>query len=702
MEHEPREPGSEEYLDSEKYEIRSWMLDRHDSLRELIARVNRIRRENPALQRGLAPRLPRDRQRPADLLLEVDAGPVQRHPDGRQPRPALPAVGLGRSRPAGARPRRRRVLRGARPAGRTRATSGAGRATTSSSIPRRLPAHISCASTQEPAMNLRARTKGQLCRMRRADAPARARGSALVQGRDHLPAARQGVLRQQRRRHRRLSRPDRKARLHPGPGRQHDLAAAVLSVAAARRRLRHRRLPRRASRLRHAAPTSATSCARRTGAASRSSPSSSSTTPPTSIRGSRPRGGRRPARASATTTCGATPTRNGRRRGSSSPTPRSPTGPGTRSRRPYYWHRFFSHQPDLNFDNPNVVRAVIRVMRYWFDMGVDGMRLDAIPYLCERDGTNNENLPETHEVLKTMRAELDAHYQRPLLPRRGEPVAGGRPRILRRGDECHMAFHFPLMPRIYMAIAQEDRHPIVDIMQQTPDIPETCQWAIFLRNHDELTLEMVTSASATTCTGCTPPTSACASTSASAAGSRRSWRTTGPDQAPEQPAALHARLADHLLRRRDRHGRQHLSGRPERRAHADAMEPGPQRRVLAQRSAAPLPAADHGLDLRLRGGQRRGADARPLLAPQLDEARARRAPVDERVRPRPHALPAARATARSSPTSANTATTPILCVANLARSASRSSSTCALQGPRPGRDARPRRRSRRSASCPTC
>ncbi|MBV8032937.1 MAG: maltose alpha-D-glucosyltransferase [Betaproteobacteria bacterium] len=159
----------------------------------------------------------------------------------------------------------------------------------------------------------------------------------------------------------------------------------------------------------------------------------------------------------------------------------------------YYWHRFFSHQPDLNFENPNVLKAVFRVMRFWADMGVDGFRLDAIPYLCEREGTNNENLPETHAVLKKLRAALDAHYpNRFFLAEANQWPEDVRP-YFGEGDECHMAFHFPLMPRMYMAIAQEDRHPLVEILHQTPDIPEICQWAIFLRNHDELTLEMVTS-----------------------------------------------------------------------------------------------------------------------------------------------------------------------------------------------------------------
>ncbi|MFO1324401.1 MAG: maltose alpha-D-glucosyltransferase [Burkholderiales bacterium] len=159
----------------------------------------------------------------------------------------------------------------------------------------------------------------------------------------------------------------------------------------------------------------------------------------------------------------------------------------------YYWHRFFSHQPDLNFDNPQVRKAIFRVMRFWLDMGVDGFRLDAIPYLVEREGTNNENLPETHEVLKELRALVDAHYPNVLLLAEANQWPEDVREYFGNGDECHMAYHFPLMPRMYMAIAQEDRHPVTEIMQQTPDIPDNCQWAIFLRNHDELTLEMVTS-----------------------------------------------------------------------------------------------------------------------------------------------------------------------------------------------------------------
>jgi maltose alpha-D-glucosyltransferase / alpha-amylase len=158
----------------------------------------------------------------------------------------------------------------------------------------------------------------------------------------------------------------------------------------------------------------------------------------------------------------------------------------------YYWHRFFSHQPDLNWDNPEVFREVVSVMRYWLDMGVDALRLDAIPYLIEREGTINENLDETHDVLKRIRRELDAkHPGRILLAEANQWPSDVRP-YFGDGDECHMAFHFPLMPRMFMGLRLEERHPIVEIMNQTPEIPESCQWAIFLRNHDELTLEMVT------------------------------------------------------------------------------------------------------------------------------------------------------------------------------------------------------------------
>ena len=158
----------------------------------------------------------------------------------------------------------------------------------------------------------------------------------------------------------------------------------------------------------------------------------------------------------------------------------------------YYWHRFYSHQPDLNFANPRVMEALTRVMRQWLDLGVDGFRLDAIPYLCEREGTSNENLPETHAIIQKIRAELDAYAPNKLLLAEANQWPEDVSAYFGEGDQCHMAYHFPLMPRIYMSIAQEDRFPITDILRQTPDIPNNCQWALFLRNHDELTLEMVT------------------------------------------------------------------------------------------------------------------------------------------------------------------------------------------------------------------
>ena len=160
----------------------------------------------------------------------------------------------------------------------------------------------------------------------------------------------------------------------------------------------------------------------------------------------------------------------------------------------YYWHRFYSHQPDLNFDCPLVMEELLRVMRFWLETGIDGFRLDAIPYLVEREGTINENLPETHAILKRIRAALDATHPGVMLLAEANQWPEDTRDYFGNGDECHMAFHFPLMPRMYMAIAKEDRFPITDILRQTPDIPENCQWAIFLRNHDELTLEMVTDA----------------------------------------------------------------------------------------------------------------------------------------------------------------------------------------------------------------
>jgi maltose alpha-D-glucosyltransferase/alpha-amylase len=158
----------------------------------------------------------------------------------------------------------------------------------------------------------------------------------------------------------------------------------------------------------------------------------------------------------------------------------------------YYWHRFYSHQPDLNYNNPRVRREIFRVLDYWFSMGVDGMRLDAVPYLFEREGTNCENLPETHTFLKELRAHVDKKFKDRMLLAEANQWPEDAAAYFGNGDECHMAFHFPIMPRLFMAIRMEDRFPIMDILEQSLDIPANCQWAMFLRNHDELTLEMVT------------------------------------------------------------------------------------------------------------------------------------------------------------------------------------------------------------------
>ncbi|MDH3212733.1 MAG: maltose alpha-D-glucosyltransferase [Myxococcales bacterium] len=158
----------------------------------------------------------------------------------------------------------------------------------------------------------------------------------------------------------------------------------------------------------------------------------------------------------------------------------------------YYWHRFYSHQPDLNFESPDVRKAVFRFVDFWLGLGVDGLRLDAIPYLFEREGTNCENLPETHAFLKDLRSHVDSRYRDRMLLAEANQWPEDAVAYFGQGDECHMAFHFPVMPRLFMALHMEDRYPIIEILEQTPALPETCQWALFLRNHDELTLEMVT------------------------------------------------------------------------------------------------------------------------------------------------------------------------------------------------------------------
>jgi maltose alpha-D-glucosyltransferase/alpha-amylase len=292
----------------------------------------------------------------------------------------------------------------------------------------------------------------------------------------------------------------------------------------------------------------------------------------------------------------------------------------------YYWHRFYSHQPDLNFDNPRVFRAVVDVMRFWLDLGVDGMRLDAVPYLIEREGTINENLPETHEVLRRLRHELDMRYGDRLLLAEANQWPEDVLQYFGAGDECHMAFHFPLMPRIYMAVATEDRHPIADIMRQTPDIPETCQWAVFLRNHDELTLEMVTDRERDYL-----------------------WNYYAADRRARLNLGIRRRLAP--LMENDRRKIELLNallismpGTPvfyygDEIGMGDNVFLGDRDGVRTpmqwsfDRNGAALPAADHGSGLWFRGGQCRGAEPLAFVTLELGQAAHRGTSVATRFRP---------------------------------------------------------------------
>ena len=383
------------------------------------------------------------------------------------------------------------------------------------------------------------------------------------------------------------------------------------------------------------ARTSGRSSTPRTRAICASSPSSSSTTPRTSTRGFRRRAGRNPARANATSTCGATPTRSTPGSASFSATRSDRTGRGIRSRTSTTGTGFFHHQPDLNFDNPQVRKAVARVMRFWLDQGVDGMRLDAVPYLIEREGTSCANLPETHDVLRGLRRELDARYSNRMLLAEANLWPSDVAAYFGDGDECHMAFHFPLMPRLFMALRQEDRHPISEILYQTPDIPATCQWAIFLRNHDELTLEMVTDEER----DYMYQTYAADPQMRVNAGIRRRLAPLMENsrrriELHARAAALAAGHARHLLRRRNRDGRQRLPRRSQRRADADAVDGGSQRRLLARGSGAAVRAADHGSGLRLPVGQRRSAGTIALLAAQLVAPHHRVAAAASDIRPR--------------------------------------------------------------------
>jgi len=259
----------------------------------------------------------------------------------------------------------------------------------------------------------------------------------------------------------------------------------------------------------------------------------------------------------------------------------------------YYWHRFYSHQPDLNFDNPRVHDEMLKILDFWFGMGVDGMRLDAVPYLYEREGTNCENLPETYEFLKKLRNHVEKNHKGKMLLAEANQWPEDAVAYFGDGDACHMCFHFPLMPRMFMAVEMEDRYPIIDILEQTPELPGGCQWAMFLRNHDELTLEMVTD----------EERDYMYRIYAKDPRAHQPRHPPPPGPAPgqrplqnrayEHPLVHHARLARALLRRRDRHGRQLLPGRPRRRAHAHAVERQQERGLFRGQPPEPVPAGYH-------------------------------------------------------------------------------------------------------------
>ncbi len=300
----------------------------------------------------------------------------------------------------------------------------------------------------------------------------------------------------------------------------------------------------------------------------------------------------------------------------------------------YFWHRFFSHQPDLNYDNPEVGEAMLNVLRFWLDLGIDGFRLDAVPYLYERDGTNGENLPESHEYLKRVRAEVDARYPDRVLLAEANQWPDDVVAYFGDGDECHMAFHFPVMPRMFMALRREDATPILEILDRTPAIPDAAQWGLFLRNHDELTLEMVTDEERDYMY------------SEYAKDPRMKLnvgirRRLAPllDNARPDIELLHAimfSLPAHpsSTTGRDRDGRQHLPRRPRRRADADAVDERPQRRLLARRLRAAVPAAADGSRLRVPGREHRGRVAHAVVDAALAAALHPAAQGASRVRPR--------------------------------------------------------------------
>ena len=325
----------------------------------------------------------------------------------------------------------------------------------------------------------------------------------------------------------------------------------------------------------------------------------------------------------------------------------------------YFWHRFYHHQPDLNYENPEVGEAMIDALRFWLDLGLDGFRLDAVPYLFEEEGTNCENLPATHAFLKRVRAEIDAVYPDRVLLAEANQWPEDVVDYFGDGDECHMAFHFPVMPRMFMALRREEAHPIVEILDRTPPIPEHCQWGLFLRNHDELTLEMVTDEERDYMYA----EYAMDPRMKLNLGIRRRLAPLldgGRDEIELMHAILFSLpgLAGALLRRRDRDGRQRLPRRPRRRPHADAVDGRPERRLLARGLRAALPAAADGPRVRLPGRQRRGAAPLADVAPALAAAVRRAAQGAPRVRARHATRRSRRRTRASSRTSGSTTATP--------------------------------------------
>ena len=461
FENVPVTAGSEEYLDSEKYEVKQRTLD--GPLLPLVRRLNEIRRAEPALQRFENLRLLGTHGEHVFAYAKGTEIAVAVNLDPRAPREDVvvvpPDIGLPEEFPV------RDLLTGERyrwRIGRNYVGLGPGQSHRDEDRRMSEPGHW---FESEPA---------------------------VVQDRGLLRDPHARVLRRKRRRLGRLPRPAAEARLPAVARDRLHLAAAVLPLAAAGRRLRHRRLLRHQPRLRHrrGLPRLRRGGARARDARDRRPRHEPHLVRPPVVPGV-PRRTRTARRATGT---------SGRTRDDAYQDARiifidTEVSNWTLDpvRGQYYWHRFFSHQPDLNYENPEVQDAMLEVLRFWLDLGLDGFRLDAVPYLFEEEGTNCENLPRTHEYLKRVRAEIDEHYpDRVLLAEANQWPEDVVEYFGDDGDECHMAFHFPVMPRMFMSLRREEALPMIEILDRTPPIPTNAQWGLFLRNHDELTLEMVT------------------------------------------------------------------------------------------------------------------------------------------------------------------------------------------------------------------